>query len=87
MCVSTDYPTLGPEHRFSAILFIEKEGFMPLFEAVNLKERFDIAIMSTKGMSVIASRDWSMSGDTGYPAACRSRLRQVRLLDRRDAQA
>jgi hypothetical protein len=50
------YPTLGPKHRYSAILFIEKEGFMPLFEAVNLKERFDIAIMSTKGMSVVASR-------------------------------
>ena len=50
------YPTLGPEHRFSAILFIEKEGFMPLFEAVHLKERYDIAIASTKGMSVVASR-------------------------------
>ena len=32
------------------ILFIEKEGFMPLFEAVQLAERFDLAIMSTKGM-------------------------------------
>ena len=26
------YPTRGPENRFSAILFIEKEGFNPLFE-------------------------------------------------------
>lgn len=51
------YPTLGPKHRFKAILFIEKEGFMPLFEAVKLAERYDIAIMSTKGMSVIASRE------------------------------
>jgi hypothetical protein len=46
----------GPRHRFSAILFIEKEGFMPLFEAVHLAERFDIAIMSTKGVSVTAAR-------------------------------
>lgn len=51
------WPTYGPEHRFSAVLFIEKEGFMPLFEAVQLKERYDIAIMSTKGMSVTASRN------------------------------
>jgi hypothetical protein len=51
------YPTLGPMHRYGAILFIEKEGFMPLFEAVKLAERYDIAIMSTKGMSVTASRE------------------------------
>jgi hypothetical protein len=53
---STLFPTCGPLHRFGAILFIEKEGFLPLFKAVKLAERFDIAIMSTKGMSVTASR-------------------------------
>jgi hypothetical protein len=51
------YPTLGPRHRFGAILFIEKEGFLPLFQAVRLAERYDLAIMSTKGMSVTASRE------------------------------
>jgi hypothetical protein len=51
------YPTLGPKHRFGAILFIEKEGFLPLFEAVTLAEHYDLAIMSTKGMSVTASRE------------------------------
>ena len=45
-------PTVGPKNRYGAILFIEKEGFMPLFEAVKLAERHDLAIMSTKGMSV-----------------------------------
>jgi len=50
------YTTCGPRHRYSAILFIEKEGFMPLFDAVNLAERYDLAIMSTKGVSVVASR-------------------------------
>jgi hypothetical protein len=48
--------TGGPDGCFSAVLFIEKEGFLPLFEAVHLAERFDIAIMSTKGMSVTACR-------------------------------
>ena len=52
----TDFPTCGPDHRFSAILFIEKEGFLPLFKAVHLAERYDLAIMSTKGLSVTASR-------------------------------
>ena len=51
------YPTIGPSNRYGAILFIEKEGFMPLFEAVGLAKLYDIAIMSTKGMSVTASRE------------------------------
>lgn len=50
------YPTCGPANRYQAILFIEKEGFNPLFEAVHLAERYDLAIMSTKGMSVTACR-------------------------------
>jgi hypothetical protein len=51
------FPTLGPINRYNAILFIEKEGFLPLFRAVNLAERYDIGIMSTKGMSVTACRE------------------------------
>jgi hypothetical protein len=50
------YPTHGAENRFGAILFIEKEGFLPLFQAVKLAERFDLAIMSTKGLSNVAAR-------------------------------
>jgi hypothetical protein len=50
------FPTSGPENRFNNILFIEKEGFHPLMQAAQLQERFDVAIMSTKGMSVTASR-------------------------------
>ncbi len=49
-------PTTGPEHRYSAILFIEKEGFGPLLERARIAERFDVAIMSTKGMSTTAAR-------------------------------
>jgi hypothetical protein len=50
------YPTAGPLHRYRAVLFVEKEGFQPLFQHVRLAERFDMAIMSTKGMSVVAAR-------------------------------
>jgi hypothetical protein len=48
--------TSGPDGRFGAVLFVEKEGLMPLFERVGLADRYDIAIMSTKGMSVTAAR-------------------------------
>ncbi len=54
--VDDNYPTCGPANRFGAVLFIEKEGFLPLFKAVNLEKRYDISIMSTKGMSVVAAR-------------------------------
>jgi hypothetical protein len=50
------FPTIGPENRYSAVLFVEKEGFDPLFQAARLRERFDIATMSTKGMSTTAAR-------------------------------
>ena len=50
------YPTSGPENRYRNILFVEKEGFDELFEAVQLSERYDVAPMSTKGMSVVAAR-------------------------------
>jgi hypothetical protein len=53
---NTMYPTVGPENRFSAVLFIEKEGFDSLLAAAQIAQRFDIAIMSTKGMSVAAAR-------------------------------
>jgi hypothetical protein len=53
---NTLYPTSGPKNRYRNILFVEKEGFDELFAAVQLAERYDIAIMSTKGMSVVAAR-------------------------------
>jgi hypothetical protein len=48
--------THGPDCSFGALLFIEKEGFQPLFDRVGLAEHHDIAIMSTKGVSVTAAR-------------------------------
>jgi hypothetical protein len=52
----TDVETMGPAGRYGAVLFIEKEGFAQILEAAKIEERFDIAIMSTKGMSVTAAR-------------------------------
>jgi hypothetical protein len=49
--------TYGPDGSFGAVLYVEKEGFLPLFERVKLAKRFDIAIMSSKGMSVTAARE------------------------------
>jgi hypothetical protein len=55
--ITTKFPTEGPLNRFGAILFLEKEGFMPLLQKVKLAERYDIAIMSTKGLSSTAARE------------------------------
>ena len=51
-----DCPTDGSRNRYRFVLFLEKEGFYPLLEAAQIAERHDIAIMSTKGMSVTAAR-------------------------------
>jgi hypothetical protein len=48
--------TTGPRHRYGAILYIEKEGFLPLLENVGLAERYDLAIMSSKGMGSTSAR-------------------------------
>jgi hypothetical protein len=48
--------TYGPECRFGAVLFIEKEGFLPLLRQAGIAKRYDLAIMSTKGMSNTAAR-------------------------------
>jgi hypothetical protein len=52
----TAFPTAGPKNRYGNVLFIEKEGFHPIVAAAHLQQRFDIALMSTKGMSVTACR-------------------------------
>ena len=47
---------IGPSGNLAAVLFCEKEGFNPLFRAVNLANRYDLMIISTKGVSVTAAR-------------------------------
>jgi hypothetical protein len=48
--------TIGPQHRYRDVLFIEKEGFTALIAHAQLAEQFDLGVMSTKGMSVTAAR-------------------------------
>jgi hypothetical protein len=47
---------IGPNGGLSGILFCEKEGFGPLFKKVDLANRHDLMIISTKGVSVTAAR-------------------------------
>lgn len=67
--VDSAYPTVGPKHRFGAILLFEKEGFNPLIGAVGLAERYDVAVMSTKGLSSTAGRQLvdERCGQDGVP--------------------
>jgi DNA topoisomerase VI subunit B len=55
--VPTSCPTHGPANRYRFALFVEKEGFYPLLERYRIADRYDVAIMSTKGMSVTAARE------------------------------
>jgi hypothetical protein len=60
---------IGPSGTLSALLFCEKEGFNPLFKAVNLANRYDLMIVSTKGVSVTAARQLidKICGDYDLP--------------------
>ena len=49
--------THGPDGRYGALLYVEKEGFDPLLEQALIAERHDLAVMSCKGMSVIEARE------------------------------
>jgi hypothetical protein len=60
---------IGPTGGFSGVLFCEKEGFNPLFSAVNLANRYDLMIISNKGLSVTAARELidNICGDSDIP--------------------
>jgi hypothetical protein len=47
---------IGPDGGFNKIMYCEKEGFGPLWRAVNLANRWDVLIISNKGQSVTAAR-------------------------------
>jgi hypothetical protein len=51
------FPTHGPVNRYGAVLICEKEGFDELLEHEQLPARYDLALMSTKGISAHAARD------------------------------
>jgi hypothetical protein len=52
----SDVCTCGPANRYHFALFVEKEGFDALLASAQIQERYDLALMSTKGMSVTAAR-------------------------------
>jgi hypothetical protein len=54
--IGLEIQTHGPANRYRFALFIEKEGFDSLLSRAQIAKLYDIAIMSTKGMSVTASR-------------------------------
>jgi hypothetical protein len=54
--VESRWPTNGPANRYRFALFIEKEGFNPLIESGGIRNRFDIMVFSSKGMSVTSAR-------------------------------
>ena len=60
---------IGPSGGISAVLFCEKEGFNPLFKSVDLANRYDLMIISTKGVSVTAARRLidQVCGGNGLP--------------------
>ncbi len=53
--IKTD--TIGPFCRFNSVLFIEKEGFDEILKDAKIGEKYDLAIMSTKGIPVKACCD------------------------------
>jgi hypothetical protein len=60
---------IGPSGGYGAVMFCEKEGFDPLFKAVNLANRYDLMIISSKGVSVTAARRLidDVCGDNDIP--------------------
>ena len=49
--------TCGPINRYGTILFVEKEGFNELLISEGIPKKYDMALMSTKGMPVKAACD------------------------------
>jgi hypothetical protein len=54
--VPIEWPSVAPGQRYRAVVYIEKEGFEPLLRHARIAERFEIAVMSCKGQSVVAAR-------------------------------
>ena len=49
--------TSGPVNRFGSVLFIEKEGFTEILKDAEIGRKYDLAMMSTKGLPVKAACD------------------------------
>jgi hypothetical protein len=56
--VHVQWPSLAAGHRYQGVLYIEKEGFEPLLEEGRIAEKYDLAVISCKGQSVVAARQF-----------------------------
>lgn len=68
--VPPHWPSQSGSQRFQAVLYVEKEGFEPLLSQARIAERYDLAILSCKGQSVVAARrfvDEVCRADGGVP--------------------
>jgi hypothetical protein len=54
--VDVEWPSLAEGERLQGALYIEKEGFDPQLREADIANRFNIAIISCKGQSVVAAR-------------------------------
>jgi hypothetical protein len=54
--IDVQWPSLAEGQRYQAVLYIEKEGFDPQLREADIASRFDLAIISCKGQSVVAAR-------------------------------
>ncbi len=54
--IPIEWPSMAEGQRYAAVLYIEKEGFEPLLKEAQIAERYDLAILSCKGQSVVAAR-------------------------------
>jgi hypothetical protein len=68
--VHIEWPSLRAGQRYQGVLYIEKEGFGPVLKEAKIAQRYDLAILSCKGMSVVAARrfvDEVCAVGTGVP--------------------
>jgi hypothetical protein len=54
-----------PDHVFNKMLYVEKEGLIPVFEASRIADRYDMAIAFGKGQPVEAIRELFARAHTG----------------------
>ena len=54
--LNVEWPSLAEGQRYQGVLYIEKEGFDPQLREARIADRFDLAIISCKGQSVVAAR-------------------------------
>ena len=50
-----------PDYEYNKILYIEKEGFRQIFDAVKLGQRYDMALMTAKGFATRAAKQLLLS--------------------------